>query len=122
MRLIDADALMKKICENECGSVYDEECENAACNFYDYIMDAPTIEPEVRCGRWILCKDQYNVDNDNGNYAYYCSCCKHQDVHAKSAKVSFCWNCGAKMDLRTPTEVDLDIVDSVMMGDIKHGD
>lgn len=57
-----------------------------------------TIESEVRHGRWILCKDQYNVDNDNGNYAYYCSCCKHQDVHAESAKVSFCWNCGTQMN------------------------
>ena len=62
------------------------------------VSKQPTIEPEVRHGRWILCKDQYNVDNDNGNYAYYCSCCKHQDVHAESAKVSFCWNCGARMD------------------------
>ncbi len=45
--LIDRDALMKEICGNECGSVCDEECKNVMCNFYDYIMDAPTIEPEM---------------------------------------------------------------------------
>lgn len=85
MRLIDADALKKDLSEFN----YDMALR---------IVDAqPTIEPEAWNGRWILCKDQYNVDNDNGNYAYYCSHCKHQDVHAKSAKVSFCWNCGAKM-------------------------
>ena len=61
------------------------------------IEKLPAIQTEHRCGEWILCKDQYNVDNDNGNYAYYCSYCKHQDVHAKTAKVSFCWNCGANM-------------------------
>lgn len=69
MRLIDADALMQKICENECGSVCDEECENVWCSFYDYIMDEPTIEPEpaqIRLGSeangcWIKCKDCENT-------------------------------------------------------------
>lgn len=88
----------------------DEEERHAYADYIDALKHAVTAlaicrereetekKPKtVRRGRWILCKDQYNVDNDNGNYAYYCSCCKHQDVHAKSAKVSFCWNCGAKM-------------------------
>jgi hypothetical protein len=50
--LIERDELMKKICGNECGSVCDEECEKAACNFYDYIMDAPAAS------RWISCAEQ----------------------------------------------------------------
>lgn len=50
--LIDRDALMKEICENECGSVCDEECENVMCNYYDYIMDAPAVN------RWIPCSER----------------------------------------------------------------
>lgn len=50
--LIERDALMKTICDNECGSVCDEECENAFCNFYDYIMDAPAVN------RWIPCSER----------------------------------------------------------------
>lgn len=80
------------------------ECANEHEQLADWLAelkqrreDANRQPKTVRHGRWILCKDQYNVDNDNGNYAYYCSCCKHQDVHAESAKVSFCWNCGADM-------------------------
>lgn len=33
----------------------------------------------------------------------------------------WCPNCGAKMDLRTPTEVQLDEADSVMMGGAENG-
>ena len=51
--LIDRDALMKKICGNECGCVCDEECENAICNFYDYIMDAPAVND------WIPCSERF---------------------------------------------------------------
>lgn len=50
--LIDRDALMKKICESECGSVCDKECVNSWCNFYDYIMDAPAVN------RWIPCSER----------------------------------------------------------------
>jgi hypothetical protein len=50
--LIDRDALMKEICGNECGSVCDEECENVMCNYYDYIMDAPSVN------RWISCSER----------------------------------------------------------------
>lgn len=46
---------------------------------------------------WILCENQDNVDNDNNNYAYYCTRCHHQDVHSKYCRVSYCWNCGAYM-------------------------
>ena len=55
--LIDRDAIMKKICGNECGSVYDEECENAYCNFYGYIMDAPAVN------RWIPCSERMPEEN-----------------------------------------------------------
>lgn len=106
MRLIDADALL------EVSKSKQSEKEETAYNFLncaqnpstewdcveDMIENAPTIEPEVRHGLWILCEDQHGVDNDNNNYAYFCSQCHYQDVHSKYAKVNFCWNCGARMD------------------------
>lgn len=98
--LIERRAALTALCE-DCLRKYDGICPHPAsrCVEFRTIKQLPAIEAEtVRHGRWILCKDQYNVDNDNGNYAYYCSCCKHQDVHDESAKVSFCWNCGARMD------------------------
>lgn len=93
IRLIDAIALMKKICRNECNSVCDTECENVLCNFYDYIMDAPTIEAEpVIHAHWV-------VDT-------WCSNCSRFPVDAsepisnqKLTKLfSRCPHCGAKMD------------------------
>ena len=124
--LIDRQAALKKMCET-CG--YCERCEKAMrsthpdfvadkCNNYKFLAELPTIKPEVRHGWWILCEDQHGVDNDNNNYAYFCSQCHYQDVHSKYAKVNFCWNCGTQMDLRTPTEVQLDEADSVMMGEV----
>ena len=96
--LIDRDALMKKICGNECGSVCDEECENALCNFYDYIMDAPTIEAEpVKHGRW--------------EFGGFCSEC---GISNEELRTDYCPNCGAKMDLR------INEADSVMMGGVEN--
>ena len=90
MRLIDADALIRKICGNECGSVCDEECENAACNFYDYIMDAPTIEPEVRHGHW---------ENIPGmNNTVFCSECFAAANKELAMKYKGCPFCLARMD------------------------
>lgn len=102
IRLIDANALA----ESDIAKIIDQYLYNQ-CNLTVGLAAAlmPTIEAKpVKHGRWILCKDQYNVDNDNGNYAYYCSRCKHQDIHAESAKVSFCWNCGADMRERKVSE------------------
>ena len=48
-------------------------------------------------GEWLLSGIQRQEDNDNGNYAYVCTNCKHTDIHAKTQKVPYCWWCGAKM-------------------------
>lgn len=92
MRLIDRDALMKEICGNECGCVCDEECKNAMCNFYDYIMDAPTIEPEARHGLWIptVIKGLYK-----------CSACNFEQTSNPNQR--FCSYCGARMFRDTVT-------------------
>ena len=90
VRLIDANALKKAIAD----AFY---TLREIAYIADIIERQPTIEPEVRHGRWNLCEDQHGVDNDNNNYAYFCSQCHYQDVHSKYAKVNFCWNCGADM-------------------------
>lgn len=101
MRLIDADALMKEICDNECGSVCDEECEKVMCNYYDYIMDAPTIEPEVRHGEWHECWHTDTV------CASICTNCGKAATQARvivgqelmtNVRYPLCPNCGARMD------------------------
>ena len=97
--LIDRHALLK--------NVYDNPPEKARMTHAEWcrkcIYEAPIIEAEpVKHGRWILCEDQSGVDNDNNNYAYFCSQCHHQDVHSKFAKVNFCWNCGSKMQAEQP--------------------
>lgn len=74
--------------------------DSAICRAINIAIDAlrqSTVGQEVRHGRWILCENQHGVDNDNNNYAYFCSQCHYQDVHSKYAKVNFCWNCGADM-------------------------
>ena len=77
MRLIDADALMKK---------YGEPCHS----FADVIEDMPTIEAEpVRHGRWI-----YDINN-----LYGCSRCFGREVISPKKPKAYCPNCGAKMDL-----------------------
>ena len=75
---------------------------SAICRAIDIAIDAlrqHTIGQRVLHGRWILCEDQHGVDNENNNYAYFCSQCHYQDVHSRYAKVNFCWNCGANMKM-----------------------
>ena len=119
--VIDRQAALKKMCEL-CG--YCERFEKAMrsthpdfvtykCNAYKFLAEQPTIEPEVRHGRWIF-------GNSNTSSWMKCSiCCKSQS--GQTATFSYCPNCGALMDLRTPTEVALDIAGSVMMGGAENG-
>ena len=51
MRLIDADALQRRICGAKCGCEY-EDCGNEGdCGYDHFIFTAPTIDavPVVRC-------------------------------------------------------------------------
>ena len=68
MRLIDADALQRRICGAKCGCEY-EDCGNEGDCGYDYfIFTAPTIDavPVVRCRE---CK-HLNVVNRKELYAH----------------------------------------------------
>ena len=51
MRLIDADALQRRICGAKCGCEY-EDCGNEGdCGYDHFISNAPTVDavPVVRC-------------------------------------------------------------------------
>lgn len=89
MRLIDADALQRKICGAKCGCEY-EDCGNEGdCAFDHFIFHAPTIEAEpVRHGRW-MCGDYYDIGD-------VCSECDW-DSGMVNPTLRYCPNCGAKM-------------------------
>ena len=58
MRLIDADALQRKICGAKCGCEY-EDCGNEGdCEFALFIFWAPTVGANVV----IRCKDCYHFE------------------------------------------------------------
>ena len=51
-----------------------------------------------RKGKWILLKTYYNVNEEPYMNKYQCSECGKSDIHCPKIKVSYCWNCGARMD------------------------
>ena len=60
VRLIDANALMKRICGKECGQHFKEcdiEGDDTRCVFRDYVQSEPTVEAEPDNG-WISVKDR----------------------------------------------------------------
>ena len=70
---------------------------------HEIIDTEPTIEAEpVRHGRWI---------NDELHGKYNCTCC-NKGTWRGFGVFDFCPKCGAKMNLRTPTEWQLDRADS----------
>lgn len=123
-RLIDANALLKRLQEQQkYGSTIDSRGRAKAIL---EVIHAPTIEAEpARRGRW-----------ETWGYVFHgiewkrCSRCgKCADVsyyglldgEIKMSTPAICGGCGARMDLRTPTEVQLDEADSVMMGGADNG-
>ena len=83
MRLIDADKVLSKI-----RNPY-ERAEVAR-----WLDAVPTIEPEQKTGKWIL-DGKTEIESE---MAYHCSECGCGEVHRSDTIVSFCWNCGAKME------------------------
>lgn len=58
------------------------------------LISVPTAEVKpIKHGRWICLRDGDNIG------LYECSECHKRDIHAKGCNISYCWNCGAKMDL-----------------------
>lgn len=105
MRLIDADALMKKLgMAQEC-----EKCQNRMRIFCglspelmevcDQISDAPTIDP-VKHGKWET-KPFYGKDFEEVPNHVWCRCpfCKNKlGVFEKGNFFQFCPVCGARLD------------------------
>ena len=125
VRLIDANALLadlkatiKSVREWK-EEAQDEEIKIRADQAFGTFIEcalrvknAPTIEAEqVQHGRWIKLPESCQAD-------YECSEC---GAGIGKIKPPYCALCGAKMDLRTPTEVQLDEADNVMMGGADNG-
>jgi len=84
MRLIDADELKYRL-----------------PTFASVIDEQPTIEPEVRHGRWIEC-DYKHVEHGMieivTNGGLFCSECGTAFQKKKMTYKQFCAACGARMD------------------------
>ena len=95
--LIDANALLEKLSRmiDYCKTDKKVNATTALFQVGDAIMDCPTVDAvEVVHGRWI---DDGGLDED-GNGQYRCSSCGVGEKHNPTVTVSYCWNCGAKMD------------------------
>lgn len=70
-----------------------DKCICIYCKDIDMFESLPTAEKK---GKWLMVED---VDND-GNARYECSLCHAGETHTPKVKVSYCWNCGARMEER----------------------
>ena len=91
MRPIDADALKIHVCDM-CDDGQRECKGDESCAILCWINDMPTIEPEVRYGRWI----------DKGEYAVCTECggrsgTQYDGIQPIALATQFCPNCGARM-------------------------
>ena len=88
MRLIDADALLSKYISGNILTAQTDYAQGAR-DIIEDILDAPTIEPEQKKGKWI--------GKPIAGYATVrCSVCK--DVFRENTgRWNFCPNCGAEM-------------------------
>lgn len=85
MRLIDADLLLELSKDPKRYGLVDA---------FD-IIDAPTVDAEpVKRGKWI----QETETNSDGKAYFSCSECGADEFRSIFKDVSYCWNCGAKME------------------------
>lgn len=93
MRPIDADKLKDFICSGCMGGDGSTVCRKD-CIDMQYIDAMPTIEPEVRRGRWIVHTTWQGMF---GLIHSECSECKF-DRNGDLSSWKFCPHCGARMD------------------------
>ena len=60
----------------------------------NWISALPSAHPQRKKGKWILVHEA----DENGNALYECSVCHKGETHVPTVDVSYCWNCGARMD------------------------
>ena len=99
-RLIDADALIEELNNSHFpGAPYVDAGISIAIG---KVLDAPTIEPKRKTGKWTLLEECANA-------GYYCSECRKRVVKegwsGTVKKIKFCPNCGA--DMRSETEREI---------------
>lgn len=93
MRPIDANAFDKRI------SFVCQSCSGGICEYcklgelQSILSDMPTLEPEVRHGRWL----------PHGDDMWICSNCKENIIFSmhesdRTEKQRYCCRCGTRMD------------------------
>lgn len=98
MRLIDADALMRRLCVQCDVESHEATCDPDECFVYNVIVyDAPTIDAEpVRHGTW---KTSFVYDWDgNKLYIHFHRECGFEYRNYLEDEQPYCPHCGAKMD------------------------
>ena len=97
MRLIDGDALrdlMQSLAYDDWNQGVNTSWADAFRECARRVEEAPTVDavPVVH-GHWITA----GAPDIDGNQSYRCSVCDCLELHSPSAKVSYCWNCGASL-------------------------
>ena len=111
---IDRQELRKAMYHEAFETDSDEQRWDSGCwiryKMFERVLDSlPTAQPERKTGRWIPVA--------NGRGGHECALCHEYAPSYQSGEENltyFCPNCGA--DMRTPTQVQLDEADDVMMG------
>lgn len=100
------DAFKKNLTVGESKGNYVTICSAIGYKGAKHILESlPTVDavPVVH-GHWI----KFGVSDKDGNHQYRCSVCECEEIHSPLVKVSYCWNCGAKMDGKVVQNVSLD--------------
>ena len=117
VRLIDANALHKRIEMNLHASnpfTIEECCYKDALNSVD---EAPTIDPESLCGhaKWVKDKELkfIIVDDENNSHEEPAICCTHCNAKISQSDFdnwvwNFCPVCGFKMEDETEAQHETD--------------
>jgi len=100
MRTIDADAMKAEVESLDAESnnrIYQCAMVNMLEFFIELIDKQPTIEPEVRHGRWIPTEYDSYADGAPVWDKWECSECCHEHSGEEDTLTAFCPDCGAYM-------------------------
>jgi rubrerythrin len=95
VRLIDANALAESDMAKLIDKYLYNQC-NLTVGFAAALM--PTIEPEVRHGRWIPTEYDSYADGAPVWDKWECSECSHEHSGEENTLTAFCPDCGARMN------------------------
>lgn len=101
MRPIDADSMKAEVESLDAESnnrIYQCAMEDMLEFFIELIDKQPTIEPEVRHGRWIENRTDLICSACRWEYSDELRFMSHHGLDAVEEAFSYCPHCGAKMD------------------------